>query len=154
MNKQLSRTYDEDILDRKNKISDEELNKKDRLRIYLVQDILAEEKNLEAQDYHRAALIFQHGETAEHFRKAHNLAVKAVELGDNSARWLAAASLDRSLLTVGKSQKYGTQFKLNKDHQWELVKPIDPSVTDEERARWNIPPLKDALKVYMQKYGL
>ena len=153
MNKKLKQVYDEDIADRNNKIPDEELNKNDRLRIIQVQNILSETKNLEAQDYHHAALIFQHGETIEHYKKANELAVKAVELGDNSARWLAAASLDRSLLMERKAQKYGTQFKLDDNGKWELALPIDLSITDEERVKWDVPPLKDALKVFNQKWG-
>lgn len=132
MNKQLKQIYEEDIADRNNKIPDELLNENDSKRIYQVEGILNTSNNLDAQDYHHAALIFQHGETLEHFRTAHKLAVKAVELGNNTARWLAAASLDRSLLMDGKPQKYGTQFRLNNAKEWELVSPIDPSTTDQE----------------------
>lgn len=154
MDKQLKQIYEEDISDRNNKIPDELLNENDRKRIDLVTKILSNNENLSAQDYHHAALIFQHGERLEHFKTAHELAMKAVELGDNTARWLAAASLDRSLLMDKKPQKYGTQFKLNKNNEWRLALPIDPMITDQERAKWNVPPLKDALKVYKEKYNL
>lgn len=154
MNKQLKHIYEEDISDRNSKIPDEQINENDRNRIDLVEKIIANNKNLAAQDYHYAALIFQHGETLEHFIKAHECAMRAVNLGDNSARWLVAASLDRSLLMRGKPQKYGTQFKLNDKSEWELALPLDPSVTDEERAKWNVPPLKDALKTYKSKYNI
>lgn len=154
MNEQLKQIYEDDILDRNSKIPDEQLNGNDRKRIELVEKILLSSKNLDAQDYHHIALIFQHGEILKHFQKAHAMATKAVELGDDSARWLVAASLDRSLLMEGKPQKYGTQFKLNDKNEWELAWPIDSSVTDEERAKWHVPPLKDALRVYKQKYNL
>lgn len=154
MNKQLKQIYEEDIFDRNNRIPDEKLNVNDRKRIALVEEILLNGENLQAQDYHHAALIFQHGEDLNHFKRAHQLATRAVELGDDSARWLSAASLDRSLLMAGRPQKYGTQFQLNDKNEWELAQPIDPSVTDEERVKWNVPPLKDALSVYLQKYNL
>lgn len=151
MNQQLKQIYEEDITDRNNKIPDEELNKRDRLRKVKVKKVLNEAESLDAQDYHHAALIFQHGEDLADFRKAYELAMKAVESGNDSARWLAAASLDRSLLMEGKAQKYGTQFKQNGKGDWKLAQPIDSTVTDEERKEWNVPPLKDALKSFKQK---
>ncbi|MCR4329374.1 MAG: hypothetical protein NUV65_02405 [Candidatus Roizmanbacteria bacterium] len=154
MNTQLRKLYEDDIADRNSKIADEILNENDRQRIVQVENILSHEHDLSALDYHHAALIFQHGEKLAHYKQAHILAIKAVELGDDSARWLAAASLDRSLLMEGKAQKYGTQFKLNDQNEWELAQPIDPNVTDKERAKWNVPPLKNALKVYRQKYTI
>lgn len=154
MNQQLIQIYKEDIADRNNKISNKELDQRDGLRKIQVQKILDRMNVLDAQDYHHSALIFQHGESEEDFKKAHELAMKAVELGDDSARWLAAATLDRLLLTEGKAQKYGTQFKQNKKGKWELAQPIDPTVTDDERKEWNVPPLKDALNYYKQKYGI
>ena len=57
-------------------------------------------------------------------------------------RWLAAASKDRELTREGKPQLYGTQFR-DIGNGMELY-PVDPSITDEERARWNVPPLADA----------
>ncbi len=154
MNTLLKKLYEADISDRHNKISNQRLNINDQQRIAQVQTILDREQSLDSQDYHFAALIFQHGESLGQFQKAHKLAIMAVELGDNSARWLAAASLDRSLLMEGKPQKYGTQFKLNENNAWELILPVDPYITDDERAIWNVPPLKDALKGYKQKYNL
>ncbi len=154
MNKQLLQLYQDDVADRNNKIPNLQLDENDRKRIIKVQGMLKESKNWESRDYHHAALIFQHGEALEHFKQAHRLAMKAVRMGDDSTRWLAAASLDRYLLMEGKPQKYGTQFKLNDRGKWELALPIDPNVTDDERVKWSVPPLKDALKVYKQKYNL
>jgi len=154
MNKKLSQLYQEDIADRNSGVPSDQLNSNDQKRIAQVQQIIDRDPKLQAEDYHQVALIFQHGETIGHYKKAHELAIQAVEMGDGSARWLAAVSLDRSLLMEGKPQNYGTQFKLNSENEWELVLPVDPSVTDEERATWHVPPLKDALKVYKQKYNL
>lgn len=74
------------------------------------------------------------------------LAVKAVELDPQNgrAKWLAAASKDRSLMWQGKPQLYGTQFK-RVDNRWVLWE-VDPTVTDEERAKWNVPPLAEQKK--------
>ena len=52
---------------------------------------------------------------------------------------LPAAAEDRQRMALGKPQRYGTQYK-KVDGTWQLW-PVDPSVTDEERARWHCPPL-------------
>lgn len=71
---------------------------------------------------------------------------KAVELdpANKSAKWLAAAAKDRWLMWQNKPQLYGTQFK-KVDGRW-ILWEVDPTVTDEERARWNVPPLEEAKK--------
>lgn len=75
---------------------------------------------------------------------AHQLALKAVELdpANKTARWLAAASKDRELMNQGKAQLYGTQFTMEGE-RWVLYQ-VDASVTDEEREKWNVPPLEAA----------
>ncbi len=59
------------------------------------------------------------------------------------ARWLAAASKDRELMALGKPQLYGTQFKRGADGK--VVRwPVDPSITNAERARWHVDPIPGA----------
>ncbi len=160
-NQELKALYDEDINERNNidwdnaspsQIAD--LRKKDRERRKKVFTLINEGRIESAQDYHHAALIFQHGESTNDYKKAHEFAKKALELGDESAKWLFAATLDRYLISMGRPQRYGTQFKLNNKGEWELCEPIDPSVTDEERAKYNVPPLSQALQKYKEKYGI
>lgn len=95
-------------------------------------------------DYFHAAMVFQHGHDPADYQRAHDLALKAAELDPShtTARWLAAASEDRLLMNQGKPQKYGTQFR-KEGGVWELY-PVDPSVTDEERAAWGVPSLAEA----------
>lgn len=108
---------------------------------------------MSAADYHHAALVFQHGNKSEHYKLAHKFAEKAVELGDTSAKWLYAATLDRWLLSIGQPQKFGTQFRKNNKGNWELA-PTDKTVSDGERAEYNVPPLSRALQRFKKKYGL
>ena len=63
-----------------------------------------------AQDFADAAILFQHGEGADDYLLAHVLAMEAVIRGDASAKWIAAATLDRYLMILGKSQIFGTQY--------------------------------------------
>ncbi len=61
--------------------------------------------------YH-AAFIFQHGGDPVSYLRAHHAAVVSTELGHPKAPWIAAASLDRYLLSVGQDQIYGTQSSI------------------------------------------
>lgn len=63
-----------------------------------------------ANDYFRAATVFQHGQDAADYLLAHTLAIVAVAKGREDAAWMAAATLDRYLQAIGQSQIYGTQF--------------------------------------------
>ena len=62
------------------------------------------------QDYRRAAFIFQHGTTPEDFLLAHTLAMVGLAKGDAESGWIAAASLDRYLRSIGKPVIFGTGF--------------------------------------------
>jgi hypothetical protein len=97
-----------------------------------------------AEDYYHAAHIMNHGDTIEDARNAHLFARRASELGHRPARWLAAASYDRWQMYQGKPQKYGTNYVYDgrEDRLWD----VDPETTDEERARWDVPPLTEQLR--------
>lgn len=157
----LKKLYDEDVAEKWgvnwNTITDKERKKidvNDRKRRNKVLELCEKNEIKNGLDYHHAALVMQHGETVDDFKLAHDFAAKALKLGDDSAKWLFAATLDRYLLASGKAQKYGTQFKENEKGEWELALPIDQKTTDEERAEFNVPPLKSALRKYKEKYNL
>ena len=70
-----------------------------------------------ANDYYRAAFIFQHGTKADDYLMAHALAVAAAARGHSQAPWIAAAALDRFLQNIGRPQIYGTQYRTpNRQH--------------------------------------
>jgi hypothetical protein len=117
---------------------------RDEARRKRVDEIVAAGGAKVADDYYHAAMVYQHGSTILEIKRANELALKAVALdGDHPrARWLAAASEDRALMYDKKPQKYGTQFHKQGD-VWELWE-VDPAITDEERAKWNVPPLAAA----------
>ena len=157
MNEELKALYKADVNERKklgsSKVgADEELLEHDKERRKRVKEIIDSGGLKVAKDFYHAALIFQHGEASKDFQKANELARKAMEMGDERAKWLFAASLVRWLLSVGKPQKFGTQFIQNSQGEWEVVQPLDASVTDEERAKYNVPPLSKALEAFKQKY--
>lgn len=119
-----------------------------------VKRLLAEGRLRAAADFHHAALILQHGDCSADYKLANELAKKGMDLGDERAKWLYAATLDRWLLSLGKGQKFGTQFVQNSKGKWQIAQPIDESVTDKERAKYNVPPLSQALDAYKKKYKI
>jgi hypothetical protein len=62
-------------------------------------------------DFFHAAFVFQHGGEPEDYLLAHTLATVAAARGRPDATWIAAATLDRYLQSIGQKQIYGTQFR-------------------------------------------
>ena len=91
------------------------------------QKLLDAGKLWSANDYWRAAFIFQHGDAPADYLKAHSLAVIAAAKGKSSATWIAAATLDRYLQAIGQKQIYGTQFS-GKDGEPMTQEPYDRTV--------------------------
>jgi len=167
VNTELEKLFKEDQDDRLSAKADwenrqflEYINRRDQNRRKKVKQMIEKGLIEDVSDYHHAAMIFQHGNGPEDFHKANELAKKAMELGDQrkdtryykEVRWLYAASMDRWLLSLGKAQKYGTQFVKESEGEWGLKQPIDPDITDEERVRYFVPPLSEAVKRFKEKY--
>ncbi len=152
-NAELKNIYDEDQNDRREELwkKDEQLmNERDEQRLNRVLELLNENAVKAPADYLHAAMILQHGRSIDHFELAHTLAKRAADEGYGSkegevdALWLSAAAKDRLLHRQGKPQLYGTQtVKDSKEGEWYLW-PVDPSITDEERANFHVPPLAES----------
>lgn len=86
-------------------------------------------------DFYRAAFIFQHGSTADHYLRAHHLALVALALKFSEAGWIAAATIDRFLQATGRAQIYGTQSSSDRGRG-----AFDPKlVSDNERRLLSVP---------------
>lgn len=141
-NEELRAIFEADQADRHGAMP-QDVIERDRARRARVEQLLADGAVRSAEDHLHAAFVFQHGDELAHYWQAHELALRADELGDQGhARWLAAAAYDRWLMFQGRPQRYGTQYR-GVGGQYELY-PVDPATTDEERARWNVPPLAEA----------
>ena len=90
-------------------------------------------------DFYFAALVLMHGVTVDEYATALYFARTAAHRGDGRAWSIVAACWDRWLIAKGAPQRYGTQF-LRINGVW-TVEPIDPTVTDVERALYAVPPL-------------
>jgi hypothetical protein len=67
-------------------------------------------------DFVEAAYIFQHGDTPDDFLFAHILAMEGMARGIVSAKWIAAATLDRYLQAIKQPQVFGTNYILDPTH--------------------------------------
>jgi hypothetical protein len=104
--------------------------------------LLQQGKIILAPDLYYAAMIFQHGTCADHFKLANELAERSMDLGYAPARWLYAVSRDRYLLAIGRPQQFGTQLHWDKFRRW-YMPALDFRTTDQERAKYDVPPIAD-----------
>jgi len=111
-NPEMSAMFDADQSDRQNmdKIDWDAIATHDEEHRARTKALLAAGMLHSASDYYHAAFIFQHGHNSNDYLLAHTLAVVAASLGRKDAAWIAAASLDRYLMSIGQKQIYGTQF--------------------------------------------
>ena len=99
-----------------------------------------------AWDYFNAALVLQHGGSAEDIRRAHALSTIAATIDPEhpQAKWLMAASWDRLMMRLNRRQWYGTQSTRDSSGVFALS-PVEPgAVTDADRAALGVPSLAEA----------
>ena len=82
---------------------------RDKERQALVRALVSKGALKSAREYQFAALIFQHSPEAADLRLAHLLAVTAALKGQPTAKWLAAAALDRYLWNTNQPQIFGNR---------------------------------------------
>ena len=86
---------------------------RDSIRLDQVKKLYKSQPIPKPLDQFHAAFIFHHSHKSKLFEIAHKLAAKAAaaeQLKDTyQVQWLAKATYDRWMLSVGKQQKYGTQ---------------------------------------------
>jgi hypothetical protein len=135
----------------------------DDRRRFRVLELIGEGRVTTPEAKYHAAMILQHtpriwigellsSQASENYLLAHYLAKSAAEAGHEPARWLAAAAYDRYLVSIGQPQKYGTQFSLNRETGRMEFDPVDPGTTDEERARWNVPPIAETMEKFEKRH--
>jgi hypothetical protein len=103
----------------------EEIGKRDAERREQTHKLMSEGRLITAQDFHDAAYVFQHGQEPNDYLLAHVLAVEAVVKGDETSKWISAATLDRYLEAIGKPQVFGTQYS-GRDFLFFMLHKNDP----------------------------
>ena len=144
-NDELRRQYAEDQADRNPILPPDQLIPRDRSRRRRVKELFAADGLRTANDYYYSAMILQHGEGPEDFLLAHELCVAAMATGriDPKTRWLAAASEDRFLMSIGRPQRFGTQFHSEGAAPVRLY-TVSDDVTDGFRRLMAVPTLAEA----------
>jgi hypothetical protein len=117
----------------------------DRKRRARAQLLLDAGRLRSADDFYHAAFVFQHGDGSGDYLKAHALAVIAAARGKPAATWIAAATLDRYLQSIGQPQIYGTQFS-NVNGSWTQAPYRQSLLSDSVRAATRVPPLSEQEK--------
>jgi hypothetical protein len=95
-------------------------------------------------DWWHAALILQHSSEAEDYLLAHEMCIAAIAGGEEDAKWLAAATEDRFLMSIGRKQRFGTQYEPADEPGTYRLAPTEPGVTDQLREVLNTPSLATA----------
>lgn len=144
MNKELEKLFKEDQDDRRAVGLNGDFSafkKRDAKRKNRVKELLDEGAATTGKDFYIVAMIFHYGQSLADYKAALKFAQESNKKGYQKAKWLCAGAFDRLLLKRGKKQKFGTQFiRKNSRSKWVLA-PIEKGMTDEERARFNVPPL-------------
>ena len=150
-NAEIQRMFKEDQADRSPAPSTPEgwkaVSARDDQRRARAKELVKEGALKNGADYLAAAFIFQHGGTQEDYAMARELGAEAARRGHPGGMWIAAAAWDRWLMHAGRPQRFGTQYKFDAQTKQPKLYDVDPSVSDEERARWGFPPLAEIPQV-------
>lgn len=113
------------------------LNKKRR---NLVKAIIESTYDPTGGDYFHACIIYLHGDSPKDFHVAYQHGLKSIDLNFIEAKKYTASAYDRWLMYQGKPQKFGLQYVPDgvSIRLWD----VDPATTDQERAAWDVAPLK------------
>jgi len=147
VNAELKKLHDEDLASRAHTpqgAATTGASQNDLARRKRVTEIVAQGGAREADDYFHAATVLQHSDKPEELKVAYECSLKALELEPEYpfARLLTATTRDRHLMSQGKPQLYGTQVK-KVEGKW-ILWDVDPTITDQERALWDVPPLAES----------
>lgn len=102
-----------------------------------------------ADDFYRAAFLFQHGKNFREYAFAVALAAASKLLGNAWGKNFYAVALDRFLLSVKQPQYFGSQFEMNKDGKW-ILSSFNQKTSDTERRQYDIPSFKEILETLRQ----
>lgn len=103
---------------------------KDQQRRLATRKLLEAGRLRSGPDFQRAAFVFQHGDRPDDYLLAHSLALAALARGHPEAGWIAAATLDRFLISTGRRQIYGTQTHRGVDGR-SVPQPFDEHLVPE-----------------------
>jgi hypothetical protein len=147
-NPELATLYEEDQGDRSpsgaKPINWRVVGPRDRQREARVKALYASGDIRTGKDFYRSAMVLQHASKPEDYLLAHEFCVVALAKGEQSARWLAAATEDRYLMNLKLPQRFGTQYSSAGPNQPMRLHEVAPGVTDALRHELEVPTLSEA----------
>lgn len=143
-NQELQELFDSDQADRRNpEITRVIRNRNDSLRQARIYQLLDSNKVQTSTDYNNAALIFHHGADSVSYAMAVKMMHKSLELEPTRDKWLLARAVDRYLLSINKSQIYGTHYKRLENNLVVREKMDTTKITDAERIECGVETLAE-----------
>jgi len=147
-NEELQRLFEEDQSDRMpadgKAIDWQIVGPRDLARESRIKELYRGAQLKTGADYFHAAMVLQHGRSPEDYLLCHELCVVAIGKGEENAKWLAAASEDRFLMSIERPQRFGTQSRADGPGASMRLYQVGEGVTDELRSELNVPPLAPA----------
>lgn len=136
---QIVKADQDDRTDWQNKTPDQimEVLKRDETRRKRVGEIFGEGCFSKTSDYAAAALVFQHGNTPDHFFQTFIWSKRGVELGDVKQGRMMALGIDRYLINIGHKQLFGGQASrpgFTEETCW-CLSQVERSFSDERRKK-------------------
>jgi hypothetical protein len=131
--KELRTLVKEDQDDRTEPIDWKKVLPRDEARRKRIGEIFGEGCFKTAEDYSAAALVYQHGNTPDHFFQTFLWAKKAIELGDSSQKRLMAMGVDRYLVNIGHKQLFATQASKPATNDCWCLEEVEKSFPEKRR---------------------
>lgn len=148
--RELQELYDSDQKDQNDpawtETNDVEFIRRQKVRRDRVMEILRAGMLTEVRDWDHAAMLLQHGQSADDYLLAHVLSVPPGIAAGPNARFLCAATLDRFLQSCGRAQIFTTQSGAADPNVYAPCEPFDDSMSEALRAVFELKPLPRATK--------
>lgn len=138
----------EDQADRKGQMDQIDWKKvtpRDLQRRIRVAELFAAGCFKDAKDFANAALVYQHGDTADHAFQAFVWAKRAIQLGDSSQKSLMAVALDRYLVRSGQKELFASQASKGPGESCWCLEPVEESFPEKLRVEYAKRSLSDEL---------
>ncbi|NOT30624.1 MAG: hypothetical protein HOP15_09285 [Planctomycetes bacterium] len=126
-----------------NEATGDEFSRRQKVRRDRVMAILEAGMLADTQDWSHAAMLLQHGQSADDFLLAHVLAIPPGIADEPFARFMCAATLDRFLQTCGRAQIFTTQSGAADPSVYAPIEPFDDSMCASLRAAFGLLPLPE-----------
>ena len=118
--------------------NDVEFSKRQKIRRDRVMQYVTTGQLASAEDWNHAAMLLQHGQSADDYLLAHVLAVPPATQKLPFSEFMSAATLDRFLQTVGRPQIFATQTAGADPATAPLMEPFDDSMSNTIRAAYGL----------------